>query len=252
MEHSQIILNLLKEKGISRYRVAKDTGISESLFSKWESHPTSEISSRVLTHLSSYLDCSIDFLLGKENIKGEITMEQNSKISFYIVFNTALAHQIERLCHEKHISVAEIIRKCGLNNGFLTYLKNLNEPISYTILDKISKNLEISIEQLLEQTKTIDEKKHKILKLEDLSFFKNSLTPYQMKQFRQLTTDMKIYDKYALLDNIEKYQISTMYIKSVYSDNDSFVNKQSERMVADKKETSIDAISGIDPKKSLE
>ena len=82
MEYSQIILNLLKEKGISRYRVAKDTGISESLFSKWEAHPTSEISSRVLKQLSSYLECSIDYLLGRETNK-ELTKTEKKLIDDY-------------------------------------------------------------------------------------------------------------------------------------------------------------------------
>ena len=80
MEHSQIILNCFKEKGITKYRVAKDTCISESLFSKWETRPTSEISSRVLIELSNYLDCSTDYLLGRENKQGDYTMNNNAVI----------------------------------------------------------------------------------------------------------------------------------------------------------------------------
>ena len=56
MEHSQIILNMLASKNISAYRLAKETGISESLFSKWKSKPTSEISSSNLARIADYLD----------------------------------------------------------------------------------------------------------------------------------------------------------------------------------------------------
>lgn len=65
MEHSQIILSLLKDKNISAYKLAKETGISVSLFSKWKKNPTSEISSSNLTRIADYFDCSIDYLLGR-------------------------------------------------------------------------------------------------------------------------------------------------------------------------------------------
>lgn len=65
MEHSQIILNILSERNISAYRLAKDTGISESLFSKWKSKATSDISSSNLAKIADYLDCSVDYLLGR-------------------------------------------------------------------------------------------------------------------------------------------------------------------------------------------
>lgn len=65
MEHSRIILDILNKKNISAYRLAKETGISESLFSKWKKNPTSEISSSNLARIADYLDCSVDYLLGR-------------------------------------------------------------------------------------------------------------------------------------------------------------------------------------------
>ena len=67
MEHSQIVLSILESKGISAYRLSKETGISESLFSKWKKNPTSEISSNNLCKIADYLSCSIDYLLGRES-----------------------------------------------------------------------------------------------------------------------------------------------------------------------------------------
>lgn len=63
MEYSQIILELMSQKGISAYRLAKDTGISESLFSKWRSRPTSDISATNLSKIAEYMNVSIDYLL---------------------------------------------------------------------------------------------------------------------------------------------------------------------------------------------
>lgn len=65
MEHSQNILDVMGARGVSSYKMAKSTGISESLFSKWRKNPTSEISSANLVRIADYLDVSIDYLLGR-------------------------------------------------------------------------------------------------------------------------------------------------------------------------------------------
>lgn len=65
MEHSQRILKIIREKGVTEYRVAKDTGISNSLFGKWKERPTSKISSEKLVLIADYLGCSVDYLLGR-------------------------------------------------------------------------------------------------------------------------------------------------------------------------------------------
>lgn len=65
MEHSQIILDIIKQRNISAYKLAKETGISESLFSKWKKKPTSEIASSNLVKIADYLGCSVDHLLGR-------------------------------------------------------------------------------------------------------------------------------------------------------------------------------------------
>lgn len=65
MEHSQIILSEMQKKNITAYKLAKETGISVSLFSKWRKNPTSEIASANLVLIADYLNCSVDYLLGR-------------------------------------------------------------------------------------------------------------------------------------------------------------------------------------------
>ena len=79
MEHSQIILNILKNKSVSAYRVSKDTGISESLFSKWKTKATSDISSSNLAKIADYLGCSVDYLLGRTDYPYTIQADENGK-----------------------------------------------------------------------------------------------------------------------------------------------------------------------------
>ena len=65
MEHSEIILRIMDERNITSYRMAKETGISESLFGAWRKKPTSKIYSGNLVLIADYLGCSVDYLLGR-------------------------------------------------------------------------------------------------------------------------------------------------------------------------------------------
>ena len=65
MEHSDIILRIMDERNITSYRMAKETGISESLFGAWRKKPTSNIYSGNLVKIADYLGCSVDYLLGR-------------------------------------------------------------------------------------------------------------------------------------------------------------------------------------------
>ena len=65
MEHSERILQIIEERNITGYKLAKATGISLSLFSKWREKPSSRVSSEFLVAIADYLDCSVDYLLGR-------------------------------------------------------------------------------------------------------------------------------------------------------------------------------------------
>lgn len=65
MEHSERILRIIEEHGYTEYRVARDTGISASLFSQWRRSPSSNIYSSKLVLIADYLGCSVDYLLGR-------------------------------------------------------------------------------------------------------------------------------------------------------------------------------------------
>lgn len=65
MEHTERILNILEERQITGYKLSKVTGISDSLFSKWRAKPSSKVSSEFLVAIADYLDCSVDYLLGR-------------------------------------------------------------------------------------------------------------------------------------------------------------------------------------------
>ncbi|MBR0519098.1 helix-turn-helix domain-containing protein [bacterium] len=66
----EIIKLLLEEKGISFYKLSKDTGITESTFSQWKKG-TNKPSTKILNLLANYFNVSIAFLLGYSNKRKE-------------------------------------------------------------------------------------------------------------------------------------------------------------------------------------
>lgn len=55
---------ILQNRQLSLYRVAKDTGIPKSIVYEWASGEREPVSEHLLV-LADYLDCSIDYLLGR-------------------------------------------------------------------------------------------------------------------------------------------------------------------------------------------
>lgn len=61
---SEIFVKYIQTKGITAYRVAKETGISQGLMNEYKNGlriPATEN----LVKIADYLNCSIDFLLGR-------------------------------------------------------------------------------------------------------------------------------------------------------------------------------------------
>lgn len=60
----EIFFKLIKEKGITPYKVAKDTGISNTTLSAWKNGKIS-ISPKKLSVLADYLGVTVDYLMGR-------------------------------------------------------------------------------------------------------------------------------------------------------------------------------------------
>ena len=57
---------ILQKRGLSLYRVAKDTGIPKSVVYEWASGEREPISKYLLT-LADYFDVSLDYLVGRSD-----------------------------------------------------------------------------------------------------------------------------------------------------------------------------------------
>lgn len=61
----EIFDKLMKDRGLSRYRVAKDTGIAQSTLSEWKTGKTTPKLDKIEV-LANYFGVTVDYLLGNE------------------------------------------------------------------------------------------------------------------------------------------------------------------------------------------
>lgn len=57
----EIFVKLLQERGLTPYQVAKDTGISQTTFTRWKQKGT-KLSMKNLKKLADYFDVSVEYL----------------------------------------------------------------------------------------------------------------------------------------------------------------------------------------------
>ena len=57
---------LLKQQNISHYRLCKDTGVNSSSFWLWSKGSLPKL--ETLIKIATYLDCSIDYLVGRSDV----------------------------------------------------------------------------------------------------------------------------------------------------------------------------------------
>lgn len=63
----EIFEQLLQKNGITSYKVAKDTGIAQSVFSSWKNGISKPKQDKLLV-IANYFNVTVDFLLGETNI----------------------------------------------------------------------------------------------------------------------------------------------------------------------------------------
>lgn len=77
----EIFVQLLQEYGVTTYKVAKETGISQTTFSNWKSG-RSVPKADALEKIADYFNVRIDYLLGRSNIPNKKEHLHNEDIKF--------------------------------------------------------------------------------------------------------------------------------------------------------------------------
>ena len=124
MEYSEKIFEIIKAKNLTIYKISKETGISESVFSTWKKKPTSKMTAEHLLKIAEYLDVSTDYLLGRNTNKKKPINERVIEIR-------------KRTKEMQFESTEELIRIAEEENISLDYLlgRTNNPEINEDIFD---------------------------------------------------------------------------------------------------------------------
>ena len=95
-------VKIVQEKGLTAYRVAKDTGISPTVFSDWKSGKSSPKIDKI-KKIADYLNVSEDYLMGNTDNPQPID-EQLSGVDF------ALYGEVKEMIEEEKQDVLDYIR----------------------------------------------------------------------------------------------------------------------------------------------
>ena len=68
MQYAQVILDYINKQGVSFYKLARNTGISESTFSKWKSNPKADVSLTTIEKIANYFKVSVDYIINGDGL----------------------------------------------------------------------------------------------------------------------------------------------------------------------------------------
>lgn len=74
-----IFVHILQERNVSAYKLSKDTGIPQGMISYWRTGKRMP-SAESLNVLADYLDCSVDYLLGRGGQEKKTTPEERGEL----------------------------------------------------------------------------------------------------------------------------------------------------------------------------
>lgn len=72
-----VFVHILQERNISAYKLSKDTGITQGMISYWKTGERTP-SAESLNILADYLNCSVDYLLGRDGQQKKPTPKEGS------------------------------------------------------------------------------------------------------------------------------------------------------------------------------
>lgn len=142
------IISLCEEKGVSGYKLCKDTGIQPSVLTDLKMGRQKSLSAANAEKVASYFGVSVSCLLGKEQTTNE------------------MYKRIEDLCRQKGVNISQMCKEADVARGGLTDLKyNRTTELSTKTLGRLAVYFGVSMDYLLGN----EEKKPSEISLEGLS-----------------------------------------------------------------------------------
>ncbi len=124
------IFLLMEEKGVQAKELSEMTGISPGNISDWKSGRSAP-KADTLIKIADYLNCSVDYLLGRE------TNTENN-LSNSATGNKNFIENIEQLCQKKNVSVSQMTSDLGLAVGIVSNWRKRGTLPSGEVILKIA------------------------------------------------------------------------------------------------------------------
>ncbi len=150
----ETLSNLLQMKGLTPYKVSKETKIPKSIIYEWVSGEREPISDYVIK-LADYLDCSIDYLLGRTDNSESDCDKQKTNNTTTTVSIDSLSDFWERfynLCIQQGVKPNRLGKEIGVSSGTISKWKNEDTIPNGETLIKIADYLGCSTDYLLGRT----------------------------------------------------------------------------------------------------
>ena len=100
---------LMQEKNITFYKLSKETGITESAFSKWKKDKYKNPQQETINKISKFFNVSVDYLLGKTDDRNILNVEVEKK-------DLDLNEPKEEYITEKDIELYNLYKNLNDNN----------------------------------------------------------------------------------------------------------------------------------------
>lgn len=134
-------LELLNERGITAYRVAKDTGLNPTTFTDWKKGKSSPKTDK-LQKIADYFDVSLDWLTGNSNFRSvQKAFNPEKENNSYKVF--------ELLLKEHDTTPYKVSKDTGIGTATLSNWKNGKYTPKQDKMQKLADYFGVTIDYLM-------------------------------------------------------------------------------------------------------
>ncbi len=141
------IMSIASQKGLSKNKLLANAKLHKSIFDNMKKGQIPSIDK--IYSIADYLDCSVDYLLGRSDILDSYKTSINVNPSLQ---NLLLSTRIKERCKYCKIAIKTMLIDCNMNRNTIYDLENKSSFPSSDKLSRIAEYLDCSVDYLLGRT----------------------------------------------------------------------------------------------------
>ena len=141
------IMSIASQKGLSKNKLLANAKLHKSIFDNMKKGQIPSVDK--IHSIADYLDCSVDYLLGRIDILGSYKTSIDINPSLQ---NLLLSKRIKERCKHNKITIKTMLMDCNMNRNTIYDLENKSSFPSSDKLSRIADYLDCSVDYLLGRT----------------------------------------------------------------------------------------------------